>query len=75
MEVSDVRYSGLRGTARVSKNPAISFRCSEMKHCRNIVVEEVDIKSSDGKPVAAVCLNAHGIARNTSSPLVDCLQE
>ncbi|KAH6756644.1 hypothetical protein C2S53_001765, partial [Perilla frutescens var. hirtella] len=75
VKVSDVRYSGLTGTSSESKHPAISFRCSETVPCNNIVVDGVDIKSSDQtKSPYSVCLNAHGIARNATSPPLDCLK-
>ncbi|KAL0354785.1 UNVERIFIED_CONTAM: putative polygalacturonase [Sesamum radiatum] len=73
VQVSDVTYSGLRGTS-VSKNATVSFRCSDTVPCTNIVLDDVDIRSIDPNiSSTAVCINAHGTARGTASPIVDCL--
>lgn len=73
VEVSDVRYSGLMGTS-LCNNATISLRCSDTVPCRGIVIDDVDIKSTDPhKPPVAMCANAHGTATNTSSPIVNCL--
>ncbi|KAG8379848.1 hypothetical protein BUALT_Bualt07G0132100 [Buddleja alternifolia] len=68
LNVSDVRYTDLRGTS-ICKNATISFRCSQNVPCTNIVVENVDIKSTDPhNATSAQCINAHGIAIATLNP-------
>ncbi|KAL0342088.1 UNVERIFIED_CONTAM: putative polygalacturonase [Sesamum calycinum] len=73
VQVSDVTYIGLRGTS-ISKNATVSFRCSDTVPCTNIILDDVDIRSFDpNTSTTAVCINAHGTARSTASPIVDCL--
>ncbi|KAK4395323.1 putative polygalacturonase [Sesamum angolense] len=73
VQVSDVTYIGLRGTS-ISKNATVSFRCSDTVPCTNIILDDVNIRSFDpNTSTTAVCINAHGTARSTASPIVDCL--
>ncbi|KAL0441622.1 UNVERIFIED_CONTAM: putative polygalacturonase [Sesamum radiatum] len=73
VKVSEVTYTGLVGTSSC-KNATISFRCSDTVPCTNITLNGVDITSADpGNSTTAICLNAHGTAHDTTSPIVDCL--
>ncbi|KAL8522311.1 hypothetical protein ACS0TY_012449 [Phlomoides rotata] len=74
VQVSDVKYIGLRGTA-ICKNSTINFSCSQTHPCYNILVQDVDIKSADPHvPSSAHCINAHGKC-STTYPRVNCLMQ
>ncbi|KAK4395322.1 putative polygalacturonase [Sesamum angolense] len=75
VKVSEVTYTGLVGTSSC-QNATISFRCSDTVPCTNITLNGVDITSTDpGNSTTAICLNAHGTAHDTTSPIVDCLMK
>ncbi|CAA7403195.1 unnamed protein product [Spirodela intermedia] len=72
VEVSDIRYAGLRGTA--TGDHAIKLECSREVPCREIVLDNVVINSAvRGKKASSLCYNAHGWTRNTVVPEVPCL--
>ncbi|GFP88990.1 probable polygalacturonase at3g15720, partial [Phtheirospermum japonicum] len=73
VQVSDVRFSGLHGTSSC-KNATINLSCSETVPCKNIILEDVNIKSANPhNSTSAYCINAHGLA-HTSNPVVSCLK-
>ncbi|KAH6794920.1 hypothetical protein C2S52_005397 [Perilla frutescens var. hirtella] len=72
VEVSDVKYIGLRGTS-VRNNGTINLSCSKTVPCTGIVIDGLDIKGVDGSQTSARCINAHGTIPHLSNPAVDCL--
>lgn len=61
--MSGVTFRGFQGTSADDK--AITLACGS-KGCFDIVLDQVDIKSSKaGKPAACSCSNAHGRATST----------
>ncbi|XP_031739947.1 probable polygalacturonase At3g15720 [Cucumis sativus] len=72
VEVSDVLYQGLHGTS--ATEVAVELSCSETVGCRNIVLEDIDIRYADSDKIAqSSCDDAHGTSTNTF-PAVDCLK-
>ncbi|KAF8035859.1 hypothetical protein BT93_C1779 [Corymbia citriodora subsp. variegata] len=68
--VSDVRFTGFRGTS--ASDEAITLSCSSVG-CSDIKLDNIQITSSTpGKGVTASCKNAHGSATLTTPP-VSCL--
>ncbi|CAN1150930.1 Probable polygalacturonase At3g15720, partial [Linum perenne] len=72
VEISEVTY---RGVVRTSSDEwAVYFNCSGGSGCKDIVMDNVEIKSAvEGKQLFAVCNNAHGSSRADLSPKVSCL--
>ncbi|XP_076952991.1 putative polygalacturonase At3g15720 [Bidens hawaiensis] len=64
VQVSDVTYMNIYGSS--ATNPAISFNCSEIHKCENIVTENVHITGGD-----AYCINAQGTFGDTT-PSISC---
>ncbi|KAF5196806.1 Polygalacturonase adpg1 [Thalictrum thalictroides] len=58
IQVSDVTYIGVHGTSVMPT--AITLNCSATVPCNNIVMNDVNIKSTEGIPTTAICNNAHG---------------
>ncbi|KAH6834037.1 hypothetical protein C2S53_004839 [Perilla frutescens var. hirtella] len=72
VEVSDVKYIGLRGTF-VRNNGTINLSCSKTVPCTCIEMDELDIKGVDRSQTSARCINTHGTIPHLSNPAVDCL--
>ncbi|KAL5853238.1 hypothetical protein ACOSQ3_008356 [Xanthoceras sorbifolium] len=71
VEVSDVTFTSVYGTS--ANEQAITLDCSNSPGCSNIVMNRVNITSSNpGKETHAYCNNAHGTSSSTN-PVVDCL--
>ncbi|XP_021847019.2 probable polygalacturonase At3g15720 [Spinacia oleracea] len=69
--VTGVSYRGFHGTSTTAA--AISLNCSNTVACTGIVMESIDIKSSNGSnDTFAFCINAHG-KQSGVSPQVPCL--
>ncbi|KAK0598222.1 hypothetical protein LWI29_032667 [Acer saccharum] len=74
VEVSDVSFTGVRGTS--STEEAIQFSCSESVGCTNIIVNDIQITSSvPGEITRSSCLDAHGFVSGPSFPPLDCLKQ
>ncbi|CAN0886587.1 Probable polygalacturonase At3g15720 [Linum grandiflorum] len=72
VEISEVTYREVRGTS--SDQMAVNFNCAGGSGCKNIVVENVEIRAAEqGKGLFAVCNNAHGRATSGCSPRISCL--
>ncbi|KAL3631801.1 hypothetical protein CASFOL_024785 [Castilleja foliolosa] len=73
VQVSNVRFSGLKGTSSC-QNATINLSCSSTVPCKNIILEDVNIKSANplNNSTSAYCINAHGLAHK-SNPVVNCL--
>ncbi|KAK8593891.1 hypothetical protein V6N12_045964 [Hibiscus sabdariffa] len=67
--ISGVTFSGFQGTSAVVE--AINLDCSK-QGCRGITINNVNISSSVGQDLRAVCNNAHGTTASTV-PVVSCL--
>ena len=73
VEVSDVTFRDVRGTS--ADEIAIDLVCSDSVGCNNIVLENIDIRSTIlGKRTYSRCNNAHGTAKETN-PTVPCLSQ
>ncbi|OVA13260.1 Glycoside hydrolase [Macleaya cordata] len=72
LKVSDVTYSGIHGTS-VNDEAAINLNCSQAVPCSNIVMNQINIQSTnpDGN-TSSYCSNANGKSNDTS-PAVPCL--
>ncbi|KAI4344948.1 hypothetical protein L6164_012123 [Bauhinia variegata] len=71
VKVSDVTYYQLYGTSAVEN--AIQLDCDNSSGCTNIVLNDINIASSDpGKKTFASCNNAHGIS-SSCTPAIPCL--
>ncbi|XP_051135451.1 probable polygalacturonase At3g15720 [Andrographis paniculata] len=60
VKISDVRYTGLRGTTNNKEGNAINFNCSKTVPCTGIVLENIKIQlaSNGGGLAKASCNNA-----------------
>ncbi|KAK8505378.1 hypothetical protein V6N11_057706 [Hibiscus sabdariffa] len=67
--INGVTFSGFQGTSSVVE--AINLDCSK-QGCRGITIDNVNISSSVGQDLRAVCNNAHGTSASTV-PVVSCL--
>ncbi|XP_058005083.1 probable polygalacturonase At3g15720 [Hevea brasiliensis] len=71
VKVSDISFLRFSGTSFTET--AINIACSESLGCFDIVMDQINIISSDAnKKVDSKCFNAHGRSTNTV-PRVDCL--
>ncbi|CAN1150948.1 Probable polygalacturonase At3g15720 [Linum perenne] len=72
VEISDVTYTGVVGTSKDER--AVYFNCVGGSGCKDIKVENVEIRSAvEGKLPIAVCNNAHGVSLGDRSPKISCL--
>ncbi|XP_052197664.1 probable polygalacturonase At1g80170 isoform X2 [Diospyros lotus] len=72
VEVSNVRYSGIEGTSK--EETAVRFACSESVPCKDILLSDVNLGSSQGQTeTTSLCLNVQGRQRGDISPSVPCL--
>ncbi|KAL4195224.1 hypothetical protein AMTRI_Chr05g63580 [Amborella trichopoda] len=70
VKVSDVQFIGVHGTCK--SEVAVSIACSESIACTNIVVNGLEIRSSEPQvAVTTYCLNAHGTAQGLCSPIIE----
>ncbi|KAG5562798.1 hypothetical protein RHGRI_005504 [Rhododendron griersonianum] len=68
VQVSDVYFSNWRGTS--AGEDAITLDCSSHSPCRNIMIEDVHITSSNGgSKVYSTCKNAHGRFLQATPPV------
>ncbi|KAL4272640.1 hypothetical protein GQ457_13G016800 [Hibiscus cannabinus] len=71
IQVSDVTYSDIEGTS--ASDRAIGLDCDNVVGCSNIVMNNVQIKTtSNSLKIYGSCNNAHGSASNVE-PEVPCL--
>jgi polygalacturonase len=71
VKVSDVAFRDVRGTS--ADEIAIDLVCSDSVGCDNIVLENIDIRSTiPGKQTYSRCNNAHGTAAKETNPIVPC---
>ncbi|OIV98293.1 hypothetical protein TanjilG_16620 [Lupinus angustifolius] len=68
--LSDITYKNVRGTSESEE--AIQLICDKNVGCTNIVLEGINIKSSNGGKTHATCQNAHGTF-SSCTPNVPCL--
>ena len=69
--MSDVSYSGIRGT--YTRDDAMSLLCSQNAACTNIVLDNINLRTMDPKKAAKVkCFNVKGRSQDVK-PVVDCL--
>ncbi|ERN00327.1 hypothetical protein AMTR_s00104p00016370, partial [Amborella trichopoda] len=72
VKVSDVQFIGVHGTCK--SEVAVSIACSESIACTNIVVNGLEIRSSEPQvAITTYCLNAHGTAQGKCNLPVPCL--
>ncbi|KAL4195223.1 hypothetical protein AMTRI_Chr05g63570 [Amborella trichopoda] len=70
VKVSDVQFIGVHGTCK--SEVAVSIACSESIACTNIVVNGLEIRSSEPQvAITTYCLNAHGTAQGLCSPIIE----
>ncbi|XP_056694777.1 probable polygalacturonase At3g15720 [Spinacia oleracea] len=68
--ITDVKFSEFRGTS--ASEAAITLNCSQVSPCNTIVMETIDITTSDRtKILTSKCENAHPL-QNSVVPLVHC---
>ncbi|KAJ8420494.1 hypothetical protein Cgig2_013417 [Carnegiea gigantea] len=69
--VSDVTYNGFQGTS--SSVAVMTFNCSQVTPCTNIVLQKIDITSSAPRDQPqSLCENVQG-TQNSVTPAVPCL--
>lgn len=74
VEVSNVAFNDWRGSSAKSSGVAIRLGCSAGVPRRSIVVNDVEIRSEDGKSEASTeCENGKGTNCPTRTPPIDCL--
>ena len=74
VEVSDITFSNFRGTS--ADECAVKLLCDKDIGCTNIVLDQINIRSSDpGKTTTASCSNAHGESSSSNIPQVQCLSK
>ncbi|KAK2412146.1 putative polygalacturonase [Trifolium repens] len=71
VSVSDITYRGFTGTCE--GDIAVKFDCSS-SGCQNVILDEINIDSNQGKNLSTVCHNAYGTAKKTI-PSVPCLHQ
>ncbi|KAL4195225.1 hypothetical protein AMTRI_Chr05g63590 [Amborella trichopoda] len=70
VKVSDVQFIGVHGTCK--SEVAVSIACSESIACTNIVVNGLEIRSSEPQvSITTYCLNAHGTAQGLCRPIIE----
>lgn len=72
MAISDVKFIGFRGTT--SNENVITLNCSKIKLCENIVVDDIDITTMDGKEPKIECSHVVGIS-DSSIVVNDCFKK
>ncbi|XP_054805349.1 probable polygalacturonase At3g15720 [Prosopis cineraria] len=73
VEVSDITFRNFGGTS--ASEDAIKLECDDSRGCTDIVLEKINITSSDlGKTTHASCENARGTSSSSNVPDIDCLQ-
>ncbi|MFS7918143.1 putative endo-polygalacturonase [Helianthus anomalus] len=71
VEISQIVYENISGT---SKSPnAIKFACSDTVPCTNIVLNNINIKITDGKSAQTFCNSVMGFAIGHVEPPAHCL--
>ncbi|CAD5167829.1 unnamed protein product [Musa acuminata subsp. malaccensis] len=73
--VSDVSYTGIRGTYDV-RSPPIHLGCSDSVPCTNITLSDVELLPAQGDFISdPFCWNAYGATETLTIPPVSCLSE
>ncbi|KAJ6823933.1 polygalacturonase-like [Iris pallida] len=73
--VSDVSYSGIRGTYDV-RSPPVHFGCSDSVPCTNVTLADVELLPAQGDLIAdPFCWSAYGVSQTLTIPPVACLLE
>lgn len=73
IKISDITYRNFRGTSSMSE--AVKLMCDNVVGCTNIVLDKIQITSSDPKTkTKATCLNAYGTSSASNVPIVSCLK-
>ncbi|KAI7724795.1 hypothetical protein M8C21_031220 [Ambrosia artemisiifolia] len=71
VEISQIIYENISGT---SKSPnAMKFACSDTVPCTNIVLNNINLKRTDGKSAHTLCNSVMGFAIGYVQPSADCL--
>ncbi|KAJ0979990.1 hypothetical protein J5N97_015464 [Dioscorea zingiberensis] len=71
--VSDVTYSGIKGTYDV-RSPPMHFGCSDTIPCTNITIGEVELLPAKGDKIAdPFCWNVYGAMHTPTIPPVFCI--
>lgn len=64
-------YENIHGT---SKSPvAMKFACSDTVPCNNIVLNNINLKRTDGKSAQTFCNSVKGFTYGYVQPPADCL--
>ncbi|PWA72329.1 Glycoside hydrolase, family 28 [Artemisia annua] len=71
VEISQIMYQNISGTSKSPK--AIKFSCSDTVPCHHIVLNNINLKRSDGKAAETFCNSAQGFAYGNVQPSADCL--
>nr|XP_043638625.1 probable polygalacturonase At1g80170 [Erigeron canadensis] len=71
VEVSQIMYQNISGT---SKSPnAMKFACSDSVPCKQIVLNNINLRRTDGKAAATFCNSVEGFIYGYVQPPADCL--
>ncbi|KAD1033746.1 hypothetical protein E3N88_43394 [Mikania micrantha] len=71
VEISQIMYVNIHGT---SKSPnAMKFACSDTVPCSKIVLNDINLKRTDGKSAQTFCNSVKGFAYDNVQPSADCL--
>lgn len=71
MEISQIMYENISGT---SKSPmAMKFACSDTVPCNHIVLNNINLKRTDGKTAETFCNSVKGFKYGYVEPSADCL--
>ncbi|KAK1438205.1 hypothetical protein QVD17_04011 [Tagetes erecta] len=71
VEISQIMFENIHGT---SKSPiAMKFACSDTVPCNNIVLNNINLKRTDGKSAQTFCNSVKGFAYGYVQPPADCL--
>lgn len=71
VEISQIMYQNISGT---SKSPNVmKFACSDTVPCNHIVVNNINLRRTDGKAAGTFCNNAKGFYYGYVQPSADCL--
>ncbi|KAL4570190.1 hypothetical protein LXL04_025841 [Taraxacum kok-saghyz] len=71
VEISQIMFEGISGTTK--SKYAMSFSCSDTVPCNNIVLDNINLRKSDGKKAETFCNSVMGFIIGYVQPSADCL--
>ncbi|KAG9456647.1 hypothetical protein H6P81_001155 [Aristolochia fimbriata] len=66
VKLSDISFQNIRGTS--ATQVAVSLVCSKGIPCKNIHIQNVNLRTSSGAPVRSYCRNVNAVYHGTQSP-------